>query len=77
MRHQLTTRPMRSLGCLLAAAFVLFMISGIPAVKNAKGWNLADVVGYISWFGFLLTFLIFLVAAGYVAVHSARRRRTA
>jgi hypothetical protein len=74
MRSQLTTRPIRTLGILLGVAFVLFMISGIPAVRNAKGWNLADVVGYISWFGFLLTSLAFLVSAGYVAVHAARRR---
>lgn len=77
MRSQLTTHPIRTLGILLGVAFVLFMISGIPAVKNATGWNLADVIGYISWFGFLLTFLAFLVSTGYVVVHSARRRRTA
>ena len=77
MRHQLTTHPLRTLGALLAVSFVLFMISGIPSVKNATGWNLADVIGYISWFGFLITFLTFLVSAGYVAVRTARRRRVA
>lgn len=77
MRHQLTTHPMRTLAALLATAFVLFMISGIPAVREAHGWNLADIVGYISWFGFLLTGLAFLVSAGYVAVRSVRRRRAA
>lgn len=77
MRQQLVTHPIRSLASLLVVAFVLFMISGIPSVKNAKGWNLADVIGYISWFGFLLTFLAFLVGTGYVLVHGARRRRTA
>jgi len=73
MRHQLTTHPMRTLGGLLAVAFALFMISGIPAVKDATGWNLADAIGYISWFGFLLTFLVFLVSAGYIVVRRARR----
>jgi uncharacterized membrane protein len=77
MRHQVTTHPIRSLCGLLALAFVLFMISGIPAVKDAHGWTLADVVGYISWFGFLLTFLTFLVAAAYHVVRMVRARRTA
>jgi hypothetical protein len=75
MRHQLTTHPIRTLGGLLAVAFVLFMLSGIPALKNAHGWNLADALGYVTWLGFLLTFLVFLVSTGYVVVR--RNRRTA
>jgi hypothetical protein len=77
MRRQIQSHPVRTLAGLLVVAFALFMISGIPSVKNAKGWSLADVVGYISWFGFLLTFLAFLVTAGYLAVRGARSRRTA
>jgi hypothetical protein len=77
MRRQLTTHPITTLGGLLAVAFVLFMVSGIPAVRNAHGWTVADVVGYVSWFGFLLVFLTFLVSVAYLAVRSARGRRTA
>lgn len=77
MRHQLTTHPIRSLAALLAVAFVLFMVSGIPAVRDAHGWNLADVIGYIAWFGFLISALTFLGSATYVALRGVRDRRTA
>jgi hypothetical protein len=72
MRRQVTTRPIRTLVGLLAVAFVLFMISGIPAVKDAHGWTLADAVGYVAWFGFLLVFLAFLVCAGYLGIRRLR-----
>ena len=77
MRHQITSHPIRTLGGLLAAAFALFMVSGIPAVSDAHGWNLVDVVGYIAWFGFLLTFLAFLACSAYLVVRGLRRRQTA
>ncbi|HEY3528767.1 MAG TPA: hypothetical protein VGK78_06415 [Nocardioides sp.] len=76
MRQQLTTHPIRSLGVLLVLAFGFFMLSASGQSgtfwENGPGW-----LGTIGWFAFLLTALAFLVAAGYVAVHSARRRRTA
>jgi hypothetical protein len=77
MRHQLTTHPIRSLATLLGVAFVLFMISGIPVFRDAEGWNLADVIGYIAWFGFVLTALAFLISAVYVAVRGLRARSAA
>jgi hypothetical protein len=72
MRRQLNHHPIRTLGGLLAVAFVLFMISGVPAIKNAHGWTLADVVSYFAWFGFLLVFLTFLVCAAYVVIRRLR-----
>jgi hypothetical protein len=72
MRRQLNTHPIRTLAGLLAVAFVLFMISGIPAIKRAHGWTLADVVGFFAWFGFLLVFLTFVICAAYVAIRRVR-----
>ncbi len=77
MRHHLTSHPIRTLTALLALAFVLFMVSGIPTIRNATGWNLADAIGFIAWFGFLITALAFLVSAAYVAVRGVRGRKTA
>ena len=75
--RQLQNHPLRTLSILLVTAFVLVMISGIPAIKNAKGWNIQDVIGYISWFGFLLTGLLFVVAGVYTVVRTLRQRRVA
>lgn len=74
--HQLDHHPLRTLGGLLALAFVLFSLSGIPTVKDATsgGWL---VVGDICWFGFLLTALAFLVAGVVLLVRRLGHRRTA
>lgn len=57
----------RTLGGLIAVAFVLFMCSGIPALKNAThGVNFW--LGNVCWFGFLLTALAFVVTAVYAVV---------
>jgi hypothetical protein len=75
--QQLRNHPLRTLAVLLVTAFVLVMISGIPAIKNAKGWNIQDVIGYISWFGFLITGLLFVAGGVYTIVRSLRQRRVA
>lgn len=74
--NQLRKHPGRTLGGLLAAAFVLFMCSGIPALKNADhGLNL--VLGNICWFGFLLTALVFIVGGVYALARRTDRSRSA
>lgn len=74
--RQLDHHPIRVLGTLLVLAFALFMASGIPAVKDAtSGPDL--VIGDITWFGFLLTALAFLVTGVVVIVRWAGRRRAA
>lgn len=74
--NQLREHPGKTLGGLLAVAFVLFMCSGIPALKNADhGINL--VLGNICWFGFLLTALAFIVAGVYALVRRTGRTRSA
>jgi hypothetical protein len=75
--QQLRNHPLRTLGVLLGIAFVLFMLSGIPAFKNAKGWNIQDVLGYVCWFGFVICALLFLVAGAYTVVRTLRGRRLA
>lgn len=75
--RQLDDHPLRTLAGLLGLAFGLFLVSGIPAVKDARGWTAADAVGYVSWFGFLLCALLFLVAGGYAALRAMRRRYSA
>ena len=74
--RQLDHHPLRTLGGLLALAFVLFSLSGIPTVKDATsgGWL---VVGDICWFGFLLTALAFLVAGVVLLVRRLGHRRIA
>jgi hypothetical protein len=75
MRH-LDRHPIRFLAGLLVLAFVLFMLSGIPTLKDATSgaWL---VVGDITWFGFLLTGLAFVVTGVVVSVRALRDRRTA
>lgn len=69
---QFREHPGKTLGALLAVAFVLFMCSGIPALKNADhGLNL--VLGDICWFGFLLTALVFIVGGIYTLVRRTGR----
>jgi hypothetical protein len=75
--QQLRNHPLRTLSILLVTAFVLVMISGIPAIKDAKGWNIQDVIGYISWFGFLITGLLFVLGGVYTVVRALRGRRLA
>ncbi|GGB44821.1 hypothetical protein GCM10011492_39880 [Flexivirga endophytica] len=74
--RQLREHPLTTLGGLLAVAFVLFMCSGIPALKNAHhGTNL--VLGNICWFGFLLTALVFVIAGVYTLAHRTGHARSA
>jgi hypothetical protein len=68
---------MRTLGGLLALAFVLFMLSGIPRYKNAKSWGWDLFIGDIFWFGFLICALLFIVGGVYTIVRSVRGRRMA
>ncbi|MFC6705587.1 hypothetical protein [Flexivirga alba] len=74
--NQLREHPGKTLGGLLAVAFVLFMCSGIPALKDAtRGVNL--VLGDICWFGFLVTALAFVIASVYTLARRTRRARSA
>jgi hypothetical protein len=76
MRH-VTDHPLRTLAGLLALAFVLFMLSGIPALKDAKH-GLYLILGELCWIGFLLAALAFVVGGLVVLVRLAvRSRRTA
>ncbi len=69
LRHH----PIRVLVALLAVAFVLFNLSGIPRYRYAKsGPDL--VAGDVFWFGFLLAAAGFVLAGGYVIVRSLRGR---
>jgi hypothetical protein len=74
--RQLDRHPLRTLGALLAVAFVLFNLSGIPTLKEARsgGWL---VIGDICWFGFLLTALAFVVGGVVVLVRRLGQRRAA
>ncbi len=75
--RQLREHPSRTLAALLATAFVLFMLSGIPRYRDAKDWGWDLFIGDIFWFGFLITALLFLVGAGYVVARRARGARSA
>ncbi len=74
--RQLDQHPIRILGGLLALAFVLFTLSGIPTLRDATSgaWL---IVGDITWFGFLLTSLAFIAASVVVTVRRLGHRRTA
>ncbi|HET8604515.1 MAG TPA: hypothetical protein VFM09_11340 [Marmoricola sp.] len=74
--RQLDHHPLRTLAGLLVLAFVLFMLSGVPAIKDAKS-GIDLVIGDITWFGFLLAALAFLVVGAVIVVRAARRRRPA
>lgn len=67
--------PLRVLGGLLLLAFVLFNLSGIPTLRYAKhGW--AVWVGNVTWAGFCLAALAFLVLGVVALVRAAARRRS-
>ena len=76
--RQLTDHPLRTLAGLLALAFVLFMLSGIPALREAQHGGYL-VLGDICWFGFLLTALAFVVygMVCLVGLATSRSRRAA
>ncbi len=74
--RQLDRYPIRTLGALLVLAFVLFMLSGIPTLKDASS-GVWLIVGDITWFGFLLTALTFVVTGVVVMVRRLGHRRTA
>lgn len=76
--HQLDHHPLRTLGAMLALAFVLFMLSGIPALREAQHGGYL-VLGDICWFGFLLTALAFVVygVVCLVGLATSRSRRAA
>lgn len=77
LMRQLTEHPLRTLAALLALAFVLFMLSGIPALRYAKHGGYL-VLGDICWFGFMLAALAFVVGGIVALVRLAgRSRRTA
>jgi hypothetical protein len=60
----------RAMLALFGASAGLLLMSGIPALKNAKhGWK--DVLGGIGWFGGVLTALALILLAVYVLVRAA------
>ena len=73
--RQLDLHPIRVLAGLLVSAFVLFLLSGIPTLRYATsgGWL---VVGDITWFGFLVGGLLFVVV-GLVVVFRRLAHRSA
>jgi hypothetical protein len=55
---------------MFVAAAGLLLMSGIPALRNAKhGWK--DVLGGIGWFGGVLTALALILLALYVLGRAA------
>lgn len=61
---------------LVVADVALFLISGIPSLKNANH-GLALVVGDLVWFGFLLGLLTLLVWGAVAGVRRLRGVRAA
>jgi hypothetical protein len=60
----------RAMFLMFVAAAALLLMSGIPALKNAKhGWK--DVLGGIGWFGGVLTALALILLAVFVLVRAA------
>jgi hypothetical protein len=74
--RQLDRHPIRVLAGLLLLAFALFMLSGIPTLKDARsgGWS---VVGNVTWFGFLICGLLFVLTGVVVLARRVARRTTA
>lgn len=62
----------RTLLVLLALDVVLFLASGIPAIKNADH-GAALVLSDVVWFGFLIGLLV-LVVTGAIALATRARR---
>lgn len=75
--RQLREHPLRTLAVLLGTAFVLFMLSGIPRYREAKDWGWDLFIGDIFWFGFLITALLFVLAAAYTFTRRVRGARSA
>lgn len=59
---------------LLAVDVVLFLLSGIPAIKNADH-GAALVLSDIVWFGFLIGMLVLVVTGALALVSRVRRVR--
>jgi hypothetical protein len=59
---------------LIVADVALFLISGIPAVKDPDG-DVAIVVSNLIWFGFLLGLLTLVVWGVVAGVRRVRRVR--
>lgn len=68
--------PFRSLGAVVGAAFVFFMLSasGHPGSYWANG---PEWLGNIGWFAFLLCLLAFIGLAIYLPIAKRRERRRA
>jgi hypothetical protein len=70
-------RTAKLLGSLFALDICLFVLSGVPAFRNAKH-GIKDVIGGIGWFGFLVTTLVLIVIAVWTLVsRGIAARRTA
>lgn len=72
--RQLDRHSLSYLSGLLVLAFLLFSLSGVSAIKNATSGAL-HVVGDITWFGFLLAALAFIVTGVVVVVRRLGHRR--
>jgi hypothetical protein len=70
---QLHRHPLRTLAGMLLLALGLFLLSasGAPGTywSNGPVW-----LGDVGWFGWMIVFLLFVVAAVYSAVRAAVRR---
>lgn len=67
----LREHPVRVLSVVALIAVALFFLSAPGADDTSGTWYYLSAFG---WFGFLLTFLVFLVLAAVVAVHKIRGR---
>lgn len=74
--RQIQAHPIRILAALLASAFVFFMLSGIPALRDAKG-GLDLALGDVLWLGWMVFALAFLLTGCYTVVRAVRGRRVA
>jgi len=59
---------------LAVADVALFLISGIPALKNAKH-GADNVIGELAWLGFVIGTLALLVTLAIWITRSTRQRR--
>jgi hypothetical protein len=64
----------RTLLSLLVLDVVLFLLSGIPAIKNADH-GAALVLSDVVWFGFLIGLLVLVVTGALALVTRVRRVR--
>lgn len=73
MSH-LHNHPLRTLAALLVLALVLFLISA--SGQSGTFWSDGPSwLGTIGWFGFLITALVFVLAAIYSVARAVRRPR--